>query len=148
MRRLRSRSTSRSQASGCTPARPSMARPSSLRRRSCTGRRSTTRVRRRSTTGSTGNTGTNTGSTGTSTTGITNTATTAIGTDGLRGPCVESPAAYGTGMDAFTTVTQFARMLENLDRWLAAGVSYAESKKFDPDVLARSRLAPDQYELV
>jgi hypothetical protein len=51
-------------------------------------------------------------------------------------------------MDAFTTITQFARMLENLDRWLAAGVSYAESKKFEPDVLARSRLAPDQYELV
>ncbi len=51
-------------------------------------------------------------------------------------------------MDAFTTITQFTRMLENLDRWLAAGVSLAESKKFDPDVLARARLAPDQYELV
>ena len=51
-------------------------------------------------------------------------------------------------MDAFTTVTQFARMLENLDRWLGAGVSFAEKKKFDPDVLAQSRLVPDQYELV
>jgi hypothetical protein len=51
-------------------------------------------------------------------------------------------------MDAFTTITQFAKMLENLDRWLAAGVAFAESKKFDADVLARSRLAPDQYELV
>src|SRR5215831_1532010 len=51
-------------------------------------------------------------------------------------------------MDAYTSITQFAKMLENLDRWLAAGVSFAESKKFDPDVLAQSRLAPDQYELV
>jgi hypothetical protein len=51
-------------------------------------------------------------------------------------------------MDAFTTVTQFAKMLENLDRWLGAGISFAENKKFDADVLARSRLAPDQYELV
>src|SRR5262245_52150285 len=51
-------------------------------------------------------------------------------------------------MDAFTTITQFAKMLENLDRWLTAGVAYAESKKFDADVLARSRLAPDQYDLV
>jgi hypothetical protein len=51
-------------------------------------------------------------------------------------------------MDTFTTITQIAKMLENLDRWLTAGVSFAEGKKFDPDVLAQSRLAPDQYELV
>jgi uncharacterized protein len=51
-------------------------------------------------------------------------------------------------MDAFTTVRQFAKMLENLDRWLVTGVSFAEKKKFDADVLGRSRLAPDQYELV
>lgn len=51
-------------------------------------------------------------------------------------------------MDALTTVTQFAKMLENLDRWLGAGVSFAEKKKFDAEVLAHARLAPDQYDLV
>jgi hypothetical protein len=51
-------------------------------------------------------------------------------------------------MDAFTTVAQFAKMLENLDRWLAAGVTYAGQKQFEPDVLATARLAPDQYELI
>jgi hypothetical protein len=51
-------------------------------------------------------------------------------------------------MDAAATITQFAKMLDNLDRWLQAGVAFAEQKKFDPDVLAQARLAPDQYELV
>ena len=50
-------------------------------------------------------------------------------------------------MDAAETVTQFAKMLENLDRWLTAGVAFAEQKKVDPDVLANLRLAIDQYEL-
>ena len=50
-------------------------------------------------------------------------------------------------MDAFETVTQFAKMLENLDHWLEAGVAYAQKKKFEPEVLAQSRVAPDQYEL-
>jgi hypothetical protein len=44
-------------------------------------------------------------------------------------------------------VAQFAKMLENLDRWLEAGVAYAQKRKFEPDVLAQARLAPDQYEL-
>lgn len=51
-------------------------------------------------------------------------------------------------MDAAQTIAQFAKMLHNLDRWLEAGTAFAEKKKFEPDVLARSRLAPDQYELV
>ena len=51
-------------------------------------------------------------------------------------------------MDANTTIAQFVKMLDNLDRWLVAGVAYAEQRKFPPDVLAQSRLAPDQYELV
>jgi hypothetical protein len=49
--------------------------------------------------------------------------------------------------DAASTIAQFAKMLENLDGWLGAGVAFGEQKKFDPDVLAHSRLAPDQYEL-
>jgi hypothetical protein len=51
-------------------------------------------------------------------------------------------------MDVFSTITQFSRMLTNLDAWLAAGVEHAKRKEFDPDVLAHARLAPDQYELI
>jgi hypothetical protein len=51
-------------------------------------------------------------------------------------------------MNATATLTQFGQMLENLDRWLQAGVAHADQKKFQPDVLAQARLAPDQYELV
>jgi hypothetical protein len=50
-------------------------------------------------------------------------------------------------MDAATTVTQFAKMLENLAKWLDAGDAFAEQKKFAADVLAEARLAPDQYQL-
>ena len=51
-------------------------------------------------------------------------------------------------MDTARTITQFAKMLNNLDRWLEAGRAFAEKKKLEPDVLAQSRLAPDQYELL
>ena len=51
-------------------------------------------------------------------------------------------------MSTFATITQFARMLNNLDQWLQSGVAYAEKKGFDPDVLTQARLAPDQYALV
>jgi hypothetical protein len=50
-------------------------------------------------------------------------------------------------MDVSATITQYAKMLENLDRWLEMGIAFAEKKKFEPDVLVQSRLAPDQYEL-
>ena len=50
-------------------------------------------------------------------------------------------------MDTVETITQFAKMLNNLDRWLELGVAFAERKKFEPDVLVHSRLAPDQYAL-
>src|SRR5262245_14702466 len=45
-------------------------------------------------------------------------------------------------------ITQFAKMLTNLDKWLETSVGFAEKKKFEPDVLAVARLAPDQYELI
>ena len=51
-------------------------------------------------------------------------------------------------MDVNATISQFSRMLTNLDAWLAAGVDFAKQKEFDPDVLAVARLAPDQYELI
>ena len=51
-------------------------------------------------------------------------------------------------MDTAETITQFAKMLKNLDRWLETSTAFAEKKKFPPDVLVQSRLAPDQYELI
>ena len=51
-------------------------------------------------------------------------------------------------MSTFETISQFSRMLTNLDQWLQAGAAYAQKKGFDPDVLAQARLAPDQYALV
>ena len=50
-------------------------------------------------------------------------------------------------MDAFTTVKQFTKMLNNLDRWLELSIAHAQKKSFDPEVLTQARLAPDQYEL-
>jgi hypothetical protein len=51
-------------------------------------------------------------------------------------------------MDPFTqTVPQFLKMLRNLDAWLEAANAHAAQKKFDPDVLLQSRLAPDQFAL-
>ncbi len=46
------------------------------------------------------------------------------------------------------TITQFTRMLKNLDQWLQKGAEYAQQKGFAADVLAQTRLAPDQYALV
>ena len=51
-------------------------------------------------------------------------------------------------MGAFEILTQFGRMLENLDAWLDKGTTYAQEKGFNADVLGAARLAPDQYSLV
>jgi hypothetical protein len=51
-------------------------------------------------------------------------------------------------MGAFEIITQFGRMLQNLDAWLEKGVTYAQDKGFNADVLGAARLAPDQYSLV
>jgi hypothetical protein len=51
-------------------------------------------------------------------------------------------------MGAFDIVTQYARMLENVDAWLDKGAAYATDKGFNPEVFVQSRLAPDQYALV
>jgi hypothetical protein len=42
-------------------------------------------------------------------------------------------------------VPQMKKMLLNLLSWIDKAVSYAEEKKFDPEVLLSARLAPDQY---
>jgi hypothetical protein len=44
-------------------------------------------------------------------------------------------------------ISQFAKMLENLSRWLESGAAYARARSFDPAVLLAARLAPDQYPL-
>lgn len=51
-------------------------------------------------------------------------------------------------MGAFATITQYGRMLENLDAWLQKAVAYGQEKGFDPEILTHARLAPDQYSLV
>ena len=51
-------------------------------------------------------------------------------------------------MDTSVTLTQFAKMLQNADRWLEAAVAFAQKKGFEADVLVQQRLAPDQYALV
>ena len=43
------------------------------------------------------------------------------------------------------TVPIFTKHLGNVDRWLDKAIAFAESKKFDPEVLVASRLAPDQF---
>lgn len=42
------------------------------------------------------------------------------------------------------TIPQFSKMLSNLDAILAKATTYAETKKFDIEVLLNARLAPDQ----
>lgn len=46
------------------------------------------------------------------------------------------------------TVTQFIKTLKNLDSFLDKAAGYADSKKFDVEVLLQSRLAPDQFNLI
>ncbi|MES2526289.1 MAG: DUF1993 domain-containing protein [Bdellovibrionota bacterium] len=43
--------------------------------------------------------------------------------------------------------TQFAKMLHNLSLMLDKAQKYAEAKKFEPEVLLNSRLAPDMFSL-
>ena len=46
------------------------------------------------------------------------------------------------------TVPVFTKLLGNVDKWLDKAAAYADSKKFDVDILASARLAPDQYAFV
>lgn len=51
-------------------------------------------------------------------------------------------------MNPADSMKQFSHMLGALDAWLQKGVAYAAERGFEVDVLATSRLAPDQYTLV
>ncbi len=46
------------------------------------------------------------------------------------------------------TVPHFVKTLRNLNVILEKGAKYAEAKKFEPEVLLNSRLAPDQFNLI
>jgi hypothetical protein len=49
---------------------------------------------------------------------------------------------------AFQSITQFKKMLTNLDGWLRKAEAHAKAKSFEPSTLLVARLAPDQYPLV
>jgi uncharacterized protein len=51
-------------------------------------------------------------------------------------------------MTTFEVITQFSRMLQNLDRWIQRATELAQQKSFNPDVFAAARLAPDQFSFV
>ncbi len=46
------------------------------------------------------------------------------------------------------TVPIFTKHLTAAHGWLDKAVAFAEAKKFDPEILLQSRLAPDQYPLL
>src|SRR4051794_6847584 len=46
------------------------------------------------------------------------------------------------------TVPQFQKMLGNLLKILNKAEQYAQTKKFDPEVLLNARLAPDQFNFI
>ena len=45
------------------------------------------------------------------------------------------------------TFSQMKKQLGQLDKWLSTAAEHAKAKSFDPNVLASSRLAPDQFPL-
>ena len=51
-------------------------------------------------------------------------------------------------MSIHASVLENKKLLQNLDGWLQKAVAYAEAKKFDPNVLLESRLAPDMFPLM
>jgi len=48
----------------------------------------------------------------------------------------------------YATFGQMKKMLGQLDKWLAAATTFAQTKSFDPNILLQMRLAPDQFPLV
>lgn len=46
------------------------------------------------------------------------------------------------------TVPIFTKLLTSFDKWLDKAAAFADAKKFDIEVLANARLAPDQYSLI
>jgi len=50
-------------------------------------------------------------------------------------------------MQTHALIAQYAHSLRALDAWLERATTHATERKFDVDVLAQARLAPDQYPL-
>jgi hypothetical protein len=50
-------------------------------------------------------------------------------------------------MNHYDVVRQYGKMLSNLDQWLGKAEAHAKAKKFEIDVLAAGRLAPDAFAL-
>ncbi len=46
------------------------------------------------------------------------------------------------------TIPVFTKLLSNVEKWIDKAAAHADAKKFDVDVLASARLAPDQYAFV
>jgi hypothetical protein len=46
------------------------------------------------------------------------------------------------------TIRLFAKSLQNLQRWMDKATDHAAARKFEVDVLAQARLAPDAYPFV
>ena len=46
------------------------------------------------------------------------------------------------------TVPVFTKLLSNVEKWIDKAAAHADAKKFDVDVLASARLAPEQYAFV
>ena len=46
------------------------------------------------------------------------------------------------------SIRLFAKTLENLEQWMDKAAEHAKAKKYEVDVLAQARLAPDAYSFV
>ncbi len=51
-------------------------------------------------------------------------------------------------MNTADNISQFAKALRNMERWLDKATAHAEAKKYDVNNLINARLAPDQYAFV
>jgi hypothetical protein len=65
-------------------------------------------------------------------------------TDGVIG----APANPEIIMNAYDATQLFAKTLGNLEKWMDKAETHAKDRGFEVDVLAQSRLAPDQYSFV
>jgi hypothetical protein len=51
-------------------------------------------------------------------------------------------------MNPHVIILEMKKLLGQLDTWLDKAIAYGEAKKFDPNVLVQSRLAPDMFAFV
>jgi len=51
-------------------------------------------------------------------------------------------------MTPHDAIRVFAKTLENIEKWMDKAEEHAKDRAFEVDVLAQSRLAPDQYPFV